>query len=96
MFIETKHIRTQYTRVSKLKKSHAYSRVKSVAVFQCDNCESIFERDQGSIDHRRMSNEYFHVCPNCKPKQFAQSKGAERRTMWNLPVDSDKNISDFD
>jgi hypothetical protein len=92
MFIETKKIKTQYTKVSKLKNAHPYSRVKTVAVLQCDNCQSLFERDQGKMDRRRVSTEYVHVCSKCNPKQYAQKKGVERRQLWNLPVDSDLKI----
>ena len=93
MFIETKKIKTQYTKVSKLKNAHSYSRTKTVAVLQCDCCQSLFERDQGSMDYRRISTEYVHVCANCNPKQFAQKKGVERRQLWKLPVDSDVDIT---
>ena len=92
MFIETKQLVTQYTRKSKSGINHTYSRRKTLAVFVCDNCSLQFTREIGRIDHRRLSNDYFHVCPNCNPKQFAQKQGVERRTLWNLPVDSDRKI----
>jgi len=92
MFIETKKVTTQYTRSSKLKKSHTYSRIQTLIVFRCDCCNSLFERALGKIDHRRLSNEYFHVCSNCNPKRFAQKKGVERRHIWNMPVDTDFKI----
>ena len=44
------------------------------------------------MDHRRLSPEYTHVCPNCNPKQYAQSKGVERRRFWNTTVDLDIDI----
>ena len=92
MFIETKKIKTQYTKVSKLKNAHSYSRTKTVAVLQCDNCQSLFEREQGNMDPRRISDHFYHVCANCNPKQFAQKKGVERRQLWNISVDSDLKI----
>ena len=92
MIIETKKITTTYTRISKLKNAHSYSRIKTMVVIQCDNCQSLFEREQGSMDHKRLSNEYFHVCSNCNSKQFAQKKGVERRQLWNISVDSDLKI----
>ena len=92
MFIETKKIKTQYTKVSKLKNAHSYSRTKTVAVLQCDCCQSLFERDQGSMDYRRISDRFYHVCADCNPKQFAQKKGVERRQLWNISVDSDLKI----
>ena len=92
MFIQTKKVSTEYTRSSKLKKSHAYTRIKTLAVFQCDSCQSLFEREQGKMDRQRLSNNYFHVCADCNPKQFAQIKGVEQRRIWNLSADSDRNI----
>jgi len=92
MLIEIKKVTTTHTRNSKLKNAHPYSRVKTVAVLQCDSCESLFERDQGQMNHRRVSKEHFHVCTNCNPKQFAQKKGVERRQLWNTSVDSDLKI----
>ena len=92
MFIETKKITAQYVRKSKSGVEHSYSRIKTLAIFKCDNCDIQFDRELGKMDHRRISNEYFHVCPNCNPKKFAQNKGVERRTMWDLPVDSDRKI----
>ena len=93
MFIETKKITAQYPRTSRLGVIHSYGRTRTVVTFQCDSCGILFNRDLGKIDHRRLSNVYFHVCPNCNPKQFAQKRGVERRTIWNLTADSDKDIS---
>lgn len=93
MFVETKQIKTEYTRNSRLGQSHTYLRTKTMVVFSCDSCGQYFERALGNMDHRRMSNKYYHVCPNCNPKQFAQKKSAERRAVWDLPVNSDLDIS---
>jgi len=93
MFIETKKLSFIHTRISKLGITHAYSRIKTIAVFQCDNCNNMFDRNLGDMDHRRISNRYFHVCSNCNAKQFAQKKGVERRQIWNLPANSDIDIS---
>lgn len=95
MFLETKKVITQHTRISKLKKSHAYSRTRTVAIIKCDNCESLFERDLGKIDYRRLNNIFFHVCSNCDAKKFAQSKGVERRRIWGITADSEIDISKF-
>jgi len=92
MLIKIKKITTTHTRNSKLKNAHPYSRVKTVAVLQCDNCQSLFERDKGKMDRRRVSTEYVHVCSKCNSKQFAQKKGVERRQFWNTSVDSDVKI----
>ena len=92
MFIQIKKIVTKYTRSSKLKKSHAYTRTKTLVIFRCDSCQSLFERDQGKMDKQRLSNQYFHVCANCNPKQFAQQKGVENRRVWGLSADSEQRI----
>jgi hypothetical protein len=92
MFIETRKIKTEYTRYSKNGKSHAYSRYKNVVVLKCDVCNTLFERDQGLMDRRRVSNDYRHVCSACNPKKFAQMVGVENRFFWNQSVDSDQII----
>jgi hypothetical protein len=91
MFIEIKKITVQYTRVSKLKKLHTYSKVQSMVILKCDSCYIIFERLLALMNRNRLNNEYHHVCPNCNPKKFAQQKGVERRKLWDSPVDSDSN-----
>jgi rubredoxin len=93
MYLETRKEISRYTRTSKLGLEHTYCRAKSVAVFRCDNCDNIFQRDLGKMDYRRISNRFFHVCPNCDAKKFAQRKGVERRKIWDMPVDSDLDIS---
>jgi hypothetical protein len=93
MFLETKKISVQYSRKSSLGVEHAYSRTRTVAVLKCNSCLSIFERNLGKMAHRRVHEEYQHVCSNCNPKQFAQSCGVENRKLWNLPVDSDLKIN---
>lgn len=95
MFIETKQVTQKHTRVSKLNRSHEYTRNKTVAVFKCDNCQTTFERDVGLMDRKRLNNRYFHVCGNCNQKQFAQKRGVERRTIWDISVDRDIDISRY-
>ena len=95
MIIETVKISVEHFRFSKLGVLHKYLRHKTVVVIQCDNCGSTFQRDLGKMDHRRLNNNYFHVCPNCNPKRFAQSKSAERRGLWNTSVDKDIDIGRF-
>ena len=95
MFIETKTVVSQFIRKSRSGVEHSYTRNKTVAVFKCDCCNFIFERDLGKVDHRRLSNYFSHVCSNCNSKQFAQKKGVEQRKYWNLPVDSDIDISNI-
>lgn len=92
MLIQTKKVISQYTRPSKFDKAHVYTRTKTVLVLQCDNCLETFERDQGKMNRQRASKDYYHVCSNCNPKQFAQKRGVERRRIWSLSADSDVNI----
>lgn len=93
MFIGTETETCEYTRLSKLGQSHSYSRVRTYVVFRCDNCGEGFKRLKGSMDPKRLNNNYFHCCSNCDAKKFAQKKGAERRTIWDMPVSSTADIS---
>ncbi len=93
MFIETKKVITTYTRSSKFDKAHTYTRTKTILLLECDECHIHFEREQGKMNSKRASGDYYHVCPNCSPKRFAQKRGVERRKLWNLSADSDINIS---
>jgi len=92
MFLGTKKTKSEYTRKSKLGKSHTYSRIKTVAKLQCDNCDSVFTRDLKKISRKRLSNNYFHVCNRCDAKRFAQRKGVENKQIWNEPAASDLPI----
>jgi hypothetical protein len=47
------------------------------------------------MDKKRASNDYKHVCSNCNPKQFAQTVGVRNRNFWNMPVDTDIDITKF-
>lgn len=89
MFLKKKTVTNQYTRISKLGITHEYIRKKVVAIFRCDNCDQIFERELKKIDHRRLSNNYFHCCSNCDTKRFAQRKGIERKKIWDMPASLD-------
>ena len=91
MFILIEEHTSTYIRTSKLGQSHDYSR--RYAVFRCDNCGEIFQRLKGSVDTKRLSNNYFHCCNNCDPKRFAQKKGVERRLIWDMPASSMADIS---
>lgn len=93
MFLELKKINQTFLRKSKLGIEHLYSRIKSVAIFSCDSCQKVFERELGKIDHRRMNNNYFHVCSDCNQKSFAQTKSVEKRCFWDIPVDKDIDIT---
>ena len=93
MFIQTKKQKNQYVRLSKLGNQHNYTRIKTLAIFKCDNCDLVFERDLKNIDRKRLSNNYFHCCSNCDTKRFAQRTGAEHKKIWDMPSDTDLDIS---
>ena len=77
-----------YVRKSKTGKSHPYKRIRSYAVFQCDDCKEEFKRDKGKVDPKRLDNAYYHVCPDCDPKRFAQKKGVEKRKTLDSTIDT--------
>lgn len=92
MFLREYEIKTKHLRNSKLNLEHEYVRKKRMAVFRCDNCNSEFERPRGSMDPKRLNNNYFHVCDNCDSKRFAQKRGIERKKVWELNASSDLPI----
>ena len=93
MFIREYTEQTRHTRTSKLGAAHEYLRSKTFAVFRCDSCDTEFSRPRGSMDPKRLSNNYFHVCEKCDAKRFAQKKGVERKQVWNLHASSSIPIS---
>jgi hypothetical protein len=93
MLIRQKKVTTKYKRLSRLGKVHEHTRAKTVLLLRCDNCSEIFERDRAKLDPNRRSNAYFHVCPSCDSKRFAQRKGVERRFIWDRPASSSDDIS---
>jgi Zn finger protein HypA/HybF involved in hydrogenase expression len=95
MFIEKIITQTEYTRKSKLGKEHRYYRKKTELVFRCDECDSLFSRDLKKMNHKRISNNYFHVCGNCDSKRFAQRKGIERKKIWDLPASVELPVSKY-
>jgi len=93
MFIREYTLNKRYERSSKLGTMHYYYRDLSMVILRCDNCNDEFERSRGSMDPKRISNNYFHVCGNCDSKTFAQKKGVEKKQIWNIPASSDLDIS---
>ncbi len=93
MFIRIDIEKTLYTRTSKLGCEHTYERKKTIVVLRCDNCGEVFKRNKGSMDPNRLNNNFFHCCPDCDPKRFAQKKGAERKIIWDKTVSSLDDIS---
>jgi DNA-directed RNA polymerase subunit RPC12/RpoP len=93
MFLKQTREKTRHVRTSKTGTEHGYYRQKTIVHFRCDNCNEEFTRDRGSMDPKRLSNNYFHVCANCDAKRFAQKKGVDRKQVWNLLASSDIPIS---
>ena len=92
MFINEYILKKRYERPSKLGKIHQYYRDVTIVILRCDNCSAEFERPRGSMDPKRLNNNYFHVCGNCDAKKFAQKKGVERKQVWNMSASSDLPI----
>ena len=92
MFIREYTIKKRHVRPSKNGNLHSYYRNTSIIVLRCDNCDVEFERARGSMDPKRLNNNYFHVCSNCDAKTFAQKKGVERKQVWNMSASSDLPI----
>ena len=92
MFIKEYILKKRYERPSKTGLVHTYYRNVTMVILRCDNCDAEFERSRGSMDPKRLSNNYFHVCKNCDSKKFAQKKGVERKQVWNLSASSDLPI----
>ena len=95
MFLTTKTIIKKYKRKSKSGLEHEYSRKTTVALFRCDNCNASFERTLKQINRKRLSNNYFHCCPNCDAKVFAQRKGIEQKKIWNMSAGSNLPVGKF-
>ena len=84
--------RTKHARKSKFGVEHEYFRYKTFVKLRCDNCNCEFSRPRGSMDPKRLNNNYFHVCENCDAKKFAQKRGVERKQVWNMPASSNLPI----
>ena len=92
MFIREYKQKTRHERKSKTGIAHEYYRHVSVVCFLCDSCGAEFNRLRGSMDPKRLNNNYFHVCSNCDSKRFAQKKGVERKQVWDFHASSDLPI----
>jgi len=92
MFIKTEYTTSSYSRKSKLGHEHTYYRKKTVVVLSCDNCQEVFTREKGKMDPHRLNNNYYHVCSKCDVKKFAQKKGLESKSPWDMPVSSLKTL----
>jgi hypothetical protein len=95
MFLRIKTHISEYVRISKTGLEHVYKRSKTIAVFRCDECEEIIERDLKHVDKKRLSNNYFHCCSKCDPKRFAQRKGVEQKKIWDMPASTTLPVGKF-
>ena len=93
MYIREFKKQTRHTRCSSTGKEHTYSREVTMVVMRCDNCNIEFERKRGSMDPKRISNNYFHVCKACDSKKFAQKMGVTKKQIWDMPASSNLDIS---
>ncbi len=93
MFIKEFKKQTRHIRKSKTGKEHTYKREQTICVFRCDCCDTEFERTRGSMDPKRLSNSYFHVCKNCDSKRFAQKMGVTKKQIWTVSASSELTIS---
>jgi len=93
MFIKEYTLKKRHERISKHGKVHAYYRDLTMVILRCDDCGTEFERARGSMDPKRLSNSYFHVCKNCDSKKFAQKKGVEQKQKWNMTASSNIPIN---
>jgi hypothetical protein len=95
MYIRATVEKIEYIRISKLGSTHQYTRKRTRLVFNCDSCGIEFSRLKGSMDPKRLSNNYFHCCSACDSKKFAQRKGVERKKIWDMPASSTLPINRF-
>jgi len=95
MFLKKETQESQYVRRSKTGLEHSYTRIKTIAVLRCDNCDDEFTRDLKKMDHKRLNNNYFHVCSNCDSKRFAQRKGVEQKKIWDMPASTTLPVGKF-
>jgi|TARA_R110001592_G_scaffold243361_5_gene504365 hypothetical protein len=93
MFLKEYLIDTWHMRQSKLGNNHTYTRKKTMVVLRCDSCDVEFSRERGTMDPKRLSNNYFHVCENCDSKRFAQQRGVNAKKVWNMSASSSIPIS---
>ena len=92
MYIKEYILKKRHERISKHGVTHSYYRDLTMVILRCDNCDTQFERARGSMDPKRLSNSYFHVCKTCDSKKFAQKKGVEQKQKWNMTASSSTPI----
>ena len=93
MFIKIIYEINTYNRTSKNGLIHSYDKKRAIVVLRCDNCNLIFHRARGSMDPKRLNNNYFHVCNQCDSKKFAQKKSIQKMQIWDMKASSLEDIS---
>jgi hypothetical protein len=93
MFIKIIYENNTYVRPSKTGKVHEYVKTRAIVVLRCDSCNELFTRNRGSMDPKRLNNNYFHVCGRCDSKRFAQKKRIEKNRIWDMKASSLEDIS---
>lgn len=88
MYLNETIVEKKFTRKSKNGQFHSYTRKQRIVNLKCDCCGNNFSRPRGSMDPKRLSNNYFHVCNNCNAKQFAQKRSVEKNHQWELTASS--------
>ena len=88
MYINETTVEKKFKRKSKNGAEHSYTRKQRIVNLKCDNCGEIFTRPRGSMDPKRLSNNYFHVCDKCNAKQFAQKRSVQNQYKWKLTASS--------
>jgi hypothetical protein len=93
MLLGEREEKTYHERKSKNGKVHTYTRTRRLVKLRCDACSVEFDRVRGTMDPKRISNNYFHVCNACDAKRFAQKQGVIRKHIWDMPASSNLDIS---
>jgi len=62
MYLGETQKKTTHVRKSKSGIEHTYYRHMTLILLRCDNCAVEFTRERGTMDPKRLSNNYFHVC----------------------------------
>ena len=88
MYLNENVVEKKFTRKSKNGLDHSYTRKQRIVNLKCDNCGENFSRPRGSMDPKRHSNNYFHVCNRCNSKRFAQKRSVEKNQTWKLTASS--------
>ena len=88
MYISETVVEKEFKRKSKNGLEHSYTRKQRIVNLKCDDCGLSFTRPRGSMDPKRLSNNYFHVCERCNAKQFAQKRSVQRNCQWKLTASS--------